>query len=38
MDNLYLVLAVSLVAWFGIFICLVRLDLRLKKLEKRYEE
>lgn len=38
MDQLYLVLAVSLVTWLGIFFYLARLDWRLKKMENRYEE
>jgi len=38
MDNIYIVLIVSLVAWFGIFSYLARLDMRLKKLERRHEK
>ncbi len=38
MADIYIVLVVSLISWAGIFFYLTRLDLRLKKMEKRYEE
>jgi len=38
MSDLYIVLTVSLVSWVGIFIYMLRLDLHLKKLEKKHEE
>ena len=37
MSDLYIVLAVCLIAWFGIFVYLLNLDLRLKRLEKKDE-
>jgi len=38
MADIYIVLIVSLISWAGIFFYLIRLDLCLKKMEKRYEE
>ncbi len=35
MPDIYIVMAVSLVAWTGIFFYLLRLDSRIKELEKR---
>ncbi len=35
MHDLYIVLAVSLLSWGGIFFYLLRLDSRIKELEKR---
>lgn len=35
MDGNYVVLAVTLLIWFGIFFFLMRLDRRVKELEKR---
>jgi CcmD family protein len=37
MSDLYIVLVVCLLAWFGIFVYLLNLDLRIKKLEKKDE-
>lgn len=38
MSDLYIVLIVSLVSWVGIFFYILRLDTKIKKLEKKYEE
>lgn len=38
MSELYVVLTVVLISWGGIFAYLLSLDLRMKKLEKKYEE
>ncbi len=38
MSDLYVVMTVALISWVGIFFYLLRMDLRLRKLEKRYEE
>lgn len=35
MSDLYIVLVVSLISWGGIFFYLLRLDSRIKELEKR---
>jgi len=35
MDGNYVALAVTLLIWFGIFFFLMRLDRRVKELEKR---
>jgi len=35
MDGNYVALAVTLLIWFGIFFYLLRLDKRVKELEKR---
>jgi CcmD family protein len=37
MSDLFIVLVVSLFAWAGIFIYLLRLDLKIKALEKNNE-
>lgn len=38
MSDIYIVLIVSLVTWFGIYIYLFRLDKRIKELENKNEE
>jgi CcmD family protein len=38
MSDLYIVLVVCLMAWLGIFLYLLNLDLRIKKLEKKDEK
>ncbi|HED24432.1 MAG TPA: CcmD family protein [Firmicutes bacterium] len=38
MSDLYIVLIVALIAWGGIFLYLLRLDLRVGKLEKKDEK
>lgn len=38
MSDLFIVLVVSLFAWAGIFIYLLRLDLKIKALEKNNEK
>jgi CcmD family protein len=38
MPDLYVVLVVSAISWAGIFFYLLRLDLRLRKMERRYEK
>ena len=35
MDGNYVVMAVTLVIWFGIFVYLLKLDNKVKKLEER---
>lgn len=35
MDGNYIVMAVTLVIWFGIFVYLLKLDNKVKKLEER---
>lgn len=35
MSDLYVVLIVSLISWAGIFFYLLRLDARIKELEKK---
>lgn len=34
-NQLYVVLAIALVIWFGIFVYIFRIDKKLKKLEKQ---
>ncbi len=38
MADIYVVMTVALVSWVGIFAYLLRMDLRLKRLEKDHEK
>ena len=38
MSDLYIVLIVCLISWVGVFSYIFRFEMKLKKLEKRYEE
>ncbi len=38
MPDLYVVMTVALISWAGIFAYLLRMDLRLKRLEKKNEK
>ncbi len=37
MTDLNIVLAVAVISWLGIFLYLLRLDLRLRKVERNHE-
>ncbi len=38
MNDLYIVLTVSLITWAGIFFYLLKLETKIKRLEKYHEE